>query len=209
MSELADLRNVNYEITSIADVERINLILRRVIEIEKKICDRIDPEIANAYKTHKGLTALKKEELAPILRVKEQINVSLKAWQIKKEQEAKELRDRINKELAEKAEALRLEKLKEAEGKDEWSKELAVEEAESIKADSVDIVACKEAVIPKQEGQYKRSNWKARVVDYNLVPKIYWKIDEKLLDEVAKKEKGQFNIQGVEFYDDFTIVTKV
>lgn len=186
MNELDQIKT-SYEIKSNDDVIRLNLVLRKTIELEKKICDRIDPEIANAYKTHKGLTALKKEELQPILNVKNAINDSLKQWQIKLDNEAKALQEKVNKQLAEQAEQ-------------NWSDE---------KPDTVDLYACKQAVIPKVEGQYKRSNWKARVINAELVPKEFWIINESALDKTAKLTKGEIEIPGVEFYDDFTIVTKM
>jgi hypothetical protein len=207
MNGLNEFNNTNFDIQSEADVVKINLILRRTIEFEKMICDRIDPEIANAYKTHKGLTAMKKEELQPILNVKERCNASLKDWQRKKEAEAKALQDKINADLKAQVEAEKARLLSEA--KDDFSKEIAKEKIEEMKAVQVDLKECQTAVIQKQEGQYKRSNWKAKIVNPDLVPKEFWKIDESMLDKVAKMTKGNQEIPGVEFWDDFTIVTKV
>ena len=152
MGELADLNVTSYEITCEEDLQKLNLILRKIIEMEKKICDRIDPEIANAYKTHKGLTALKKEELQPFLNVKAKINDALKLWQIKKDAEAKALQDKINADLAKKAEEYKQELLQEAESSNEWDKEVLKEKANEIVPQAVDLSACKEAVTEKQQG---------------------------------------------------------
>lgn len=48
---------------------------------------------------------------------------------------------------------------------------------------------------------YRRSNWKARVVDPGKVPREYCQPDQKVLDALAKSSNGQAKIEGVEFYD--------
>lgn len=212
MKNLEELKpeEIKFEITSNEDLTRLNLVLRRIKQSKDKICEKLDPEIANAYKTHKGLTALKKETLKPWEEVETKINNSIKAWHIKQEEEARLLQERINKQLSEQAEALRQQKLKEADEKgSDWSKEIAKEEVKNIVTDTIDLKACKEAVIQKQEGQYKRSNWKAEIIDSNKVPKEFWTIDLQALDVYAKKTKGTIPVEGVRFYDDFTIVTKI
>jgi hypothetical protein len=64
MNEL-ELKEMSYDIKTPEDLSRITLILRRIKEMKDAICKKIDPEISNAYKTHKGLTALKKDTLLP------------------------------------------------------------------------------------------------------------------------------------------------
>lgn len=207
MNELKQLKDTKYEIKSNEDVLRLNVILRRTIELEKKICDRIDPEIANAYKTHKGLTALKKEELQPLLNVKNLINEALKQWQIKKDAEAKALQDKINADLARQVEEQKAKLLSNAT--DEWSQEVAKDKIAEIVVQTVELKECQKAVEVKQEGQYRRSNWKCRVNDFDLVPREYLILNESLVLKLAREQKEAFNIPGLESFDDFTIVTKV
>lgn len=202
-------QNQTFQVSSNEDLVKINTVLRGVKMLQKKVCDELDPEISKAHKTHKGLTELKKKYLKPLEEVEAKITNAIKAWTLKQEEEARLLQERINKDLAEKAEALRQEKLKEAEGADEFTRELVKEQAEEIKNDTVSLEACKEATVVKQDGQYKRSCWKARIINQEIVPKAYWIINEELLDKIAKHSKGQEQIPGVEFWDDFTIVTKI
>lgn len=203
------LEDVNFEISNTEDVNRLTLILRRIKQIKDSICEKIDPRISDAYKAHKGLTALKKETLKPFEDAESKINNSLKQWQIKKDEEARLLKEKLDKELAEQAEKLRLEKLKEAENTDdELLKEIALEKASEIKADTFELKQVQLAVQPKIDGQYKRDNWRAKVVNPDLVPKEFWIVDEKALDRVAKLTKGETEVPGIEFWNDFSIVTK-
>lgn len=187
MNEVLEVnpQEINYQITSVEDLTRINIVLRKIIESEKKISDKLDPEIANAYKTHKGLTALKKTTLEPFVNAREKINQSIKNWHIEQERVAKELQDKINSELKEQA---------------EWK---------DVEPIQVDIKDCIQKVAPKQEGQYKRSNWKARIIDEKLIPRDFLMPNISKLDKFAKANTGLLTVDGVEFYDDFTIVTKV
>lgn len=199
-----------FEITSNEDVEKINIVLRRVIEMIKHVESELNPQIKLAHESHKAAMATKKKLLEPLETVEYNINVALRNWQVKKEAEAKTLQDKINKQLAEAAEEQR--KKVELEAKNatnEWDKEVAVDKLADIKTDSVELAVCKEAIAPKITGQYKKSNWKARVINPELVPDEYWIINESMLDKVAKMTKGEEKINGIEFFDDFTIVTKM
>lgn len=212
MNELEELKpqEVNFSITCDEDKERLTLVLKKCLETRDMICDKLDPRIQEAHKTHKGLTTLRKESLAPWEVVIEKINQSLKGWHVKKEREAIELQQKINKKLAEDAEVIRQQKLKEAELQEsEWSKEVAKEEAHALIPQTVELKDCKEAVSTKIEGQYKRSNWKACVVDEDLVPRIWLMPNMQLLEKRAKELKVEgMTIPGVEFWDDFQIITR-
>jgi hypothetical protein len=55
-----------------------------------------------------------------------------------------------------------------------------------------------------------RANWKARVVDFKLLPDEYKLPNESLLNAYARTHKGEGEIPGVEFYDDriYSVRTK-
>ncbi len=211
ISKIDELKpqEISFEINSEEDLVRLNLVLKKCIECNKKIDEKLDPRIAEANKTHKGLTALKKETKKPWDEVIDKIKLSLKVWYANKEEEAKQLQQKINEDLSKKANEYKEELLQEAANSDEWSAEVLKEKASEIVAQSVELKDCKETIGGKQEGQYKRSNWKARIFDENRIPREYLCPDLKKIDEFAKKYKGELAIQGVEIYDDFSIITKV
>lgn len=211
MSELATInpQEIDFSINSESDLIRLNAVLRGVIETEKNIADKLDPEIANANKTHKGLTALKKSTLEPFVAVRSKINESIKSWYSKKEEEAKKLQEQINLQLAQQAEEVKQKMINDAESLNEWDKEIVKEQSNNVVAVTVEAKDCLQTVLPKQEGQYKRSNWKARVVNEDVLPRAFLIPNEAALNTAAKQEAWRMSgIMGVEFYDDFTIVTK-
>ena len=53
-----------------------------------------------------------------------------------------------------------------------------------------------------------RSNWKARVVDFKLLPDEYKLPNETLLNSFARSTKGTRPIPGVEFYDDRVVTVR-
>jgi len=53
-----------------------------------------------------------------------------------------------------------------------------------------------------------RTNWKARVVDFALLPDEYKLPNEPLLNSFARSTKGERPIPGVEFYDDRVVTMR-
>jgi thioesterase domain-containing protein len=174
----------------------------------KRVTDILDPKIKLAHETHKSLTTMKKEELKPLEEIESKINKAFKDYDVKKQEEARLLQEKINKDLAEQAEALRQKQLKEAENASEWEQEIVKESVAEIKPVAVSIEDCKSTVIQKIDGQHKRSCWRARIINPDLIPKEYWIINESLLDKKAKELKDKFDIPGCESWDDYTFVTK-
>ncbi len=208
-NEIDQISKQSFAISNAEDLLRINAVLKGIKGLKKKIEDELNPEIEKAHKAHKGLTELKKKYLKPLEAVEASINTELKVWTLKQEEEARLLKEKIDADLARKAEEEKKRLLKEADGKDDWAKEVAQEKVQEIIPVTVDLKDCKETIAPKQEGQYKRSNWKARIVDESRIPHNFFIVDEKKLDKYAKEFKELASVTGVEFYDDFTIVTKV
>lgn len=211
-NEINQIQQENKEsfvVNSNEDLIRINAVLRGVKALKKKVTDELDPEIKKANDAHKGLTALRKKHLLPLEEIEDKINSAIKFFTIKQEQEAILLQKKINKDLADKAEAEKKRILEESKQSDEWGAEILKEQASQIVAQTVSKEECIKSVAPKQEGQYKRSNWKARITNEELIPRIWLMPNMQLLEKRAKELKVQgMTIPGVEFYDDFTMVTK-
>lgn len=198
----------SFEIATEHDLLNINEVLRRVKVMIKYVEDELNPQIKKAHEAHKSLNVLKKKHLEPLENVEAKINTSLKNWQLKKDEEASLLQEKINADLAKKAEEYKQELLEEAKEADGWNQELLTEKAHGISPATVDLQDCKVTITPKVEGQYKRSNWKCRIIDWSLIPRELLIPNEKLLNKMAQEQKERFNVQGCESFDDFTVVTK-
>lgn len=198
-----------YEVNSNEDLERLTLVLRGVKGLQGKVKEELDPQVLQAHKAHKGLTELRAKYLNPLQAIEQNINTAIKMWHVKQDAEARLINDRINKELAEEAEKTKQEELKKAmEADSEWEQETALAKAHAIVPVEVKLEDVKSSLLPKQEGQYKRDNWKAKIVDETLIPREYLVVNMPLLNQLAKESKGQLSVQGVECWNDFTIVTR-
>ena len=66
---------------------------------------------------------------------------------------------------------------------------------------------------PKLGGTHVRKTWKARIIDEKKVP-IYFRkhvlrpIDMSKLNDIAKFEEGEAEIEGVEFYQEESVVIR-
>jgi hypothetical protein len=110
--------------------------------------------------------------------------------------EQKRLQDLEDKRVADEKKKLeaRIERAKES-GKTEKVEELEAKKEEVVSA-SVPIIAPQYKV---PEGQSFKDNWKAIVINANLVPREWCIPNEKALNDFAKSTKGTIQIAGIEF----------
>jgi uncharacterized membrane protein YqiK len=80
--------------------------------------------------------------------------------------------------------------------------------AEELKARAQETAAITPVIASSVEsvkGISTKKIWKFRLVDENLIPRMYLIPNEKMLGEVARATKGELKIPGVEFYPEETI----
>ena len=135
-------------------------------------------EIKKAHKIHKDLLVEQKQLTEPLKNAEKIIKNAISEYMKKVEQENKRI---------------------EAERKEE--EELF----------GVAITENKEK--PKLEGTYVRKTWKARIIDEDLVPVKLGKmvirpVDQKALNDIAQVYKGTKKIDGVEFYQEESVVIR-
>ena len=76
-----------------------------------------------------------------------------------------------------------------------------LEKAEAIAAPVVRI----NTAPSKVSGVATRKTWKARVVDFNKVPRKYMLVNTKALDALARATKGNIEVPGVEFFEESSL----
>jgi hypothetical protein len=84
---------------------------------------------------------------------------------------------------------------------------LAVEGAEGTAA-PVDNVMFSLGRAQQPEGITQRTVWKWRVVDFEAVPLGYKLINDKALNEMAKRLKDKASLPGVEFYSEYVTTVR-
>lgn len=182
------------------DAKRASLVLKRIKQLQDTIKQSYASTIDLAHKAHKEAISSRDKHLTPLLDVEKKLKQSLLDYNAKIEAEARERERLANEELAKIAEQRKSEILSKAKNTDdEWEKETLTQEAENVKAISVDV----QKNVLKDEGVdvSVRKTWKAKVIDLDLLPKAYMLVNESLLDKCAKDESFRARgIAGVEFY---------
>ena len=137
----------------------------------------------------------------------------------KEEERLRKIKEEQERVWREKQEALRKEAERlENEGKSKEAMKALIEaEKAKIKADeraaqaeeiSVPVPVL-ESKVEKMAGLSTRTIWKFRITDSNKIPRQYLIPNEKMLGDVAKTTKGSLQIDGVEFYSEEILSSKI
>jgi len=193
---------------------------RQQISVRKRELDNERKEmVAPALQIQRSLNDKFKEPLAELDRIKGSCDKLLLEWTREQERIAREAEQaRLKKEQEEREaeeariEAERLAQL--AETEDEVLEAQAAVEESIERTDSV-----RQQVVPKapeKTGQVtgtqgakvsKVDNWKYRIVDINAVPEEFLRppeerVNKLALNKVAKSQKGEAEVAGIEFYNE-------
>lgn len=145
---------------------------------------------------------LRKEAEAEERRQREIKEKQEREWR-EKEEKARKEREAAEREAAKaKSEKARKEaEERAAKAEAEQMKAARMAEERRIEAASVQVVAPIVApTVSKVAGVSTRKDWKARVVNPDLIPRDYLMVDESKLNKVAAATKGSLSIPGVQMY---------
>ena len=177
----------------------------------------VAPAKEAAHKAHRAICTMESTVDAPLANLELRLKAGIKEYERREEQARRAEEERIREELRKAQEA---QALKDAE---EATLNAAIEAEE--KGDVKTAEAILDAPIPqvpvyvppvivpstvtKQAGISSRENWKARVINPDLVPREFLMVDTQRLNAYAKAMKAQARVPGVEFYDDKSIAVRV
>jgi hypothetical protein len=91
------------------------------------------------------------------------------------------------------------------------AKEAAQAKADELrsKAEVVSVITpIVESKVEGVAGMTMKDNWRFRIVDVEKIPREYMTPDEKLIGSIGRATRGQKKIEGVEFYNEKTIVSR-
>ncbi len=206
------------------DREAVSKNVQNARFIKSRVVKFFEEMKANAYKTWKGICSMEKGYTDKCDEYEKVANQKILAYDdaIRVEQErlareADEKRQAEEKARQDAEAARRLAEDAEDESTVQERETLLREaaEAEQKAADERAAVeqAQRQTFVKRETGETVRTTWKARVIDIEKVPRFYMIPNQSMLDAVAKSNKdqikaGQFKIEGVEFFEDRTIVRK-
>lgn len=145
-----------------------------------------------------------------ILKQAEEITKKV-ALTYQQEQEKKRREDEARlQELARREEERKRKALEERAVKAEEKGNLGKAEELRQKAEEVSVpIPIIASQVPKIEGVVIKTLWKYRIIDPNLVPREYLVINEKMLQQIATATKGTLKVDGVEFYSEENISSRI
>lgn len=193
---------LSLEINTREDYVKASEILKEIKRRIKTIDDRLEPEKAKAYAAYQGWLNLIKELKGPYLEKEMEIKGHMLSWDREQEHIRREAEEKAREEARRIAEEekLRMAIAVEATGEKEI--------AETILNSPVEVPPI---IIPrpeKVEGISSRGTWKFKVVDPDLVPREFLKIDDVKLGQYGRAMKESARVPGVEFYLEKSIAAR-
>ena len=193
-------QSLTIEVVSKQSLDNATACIKGIKSLQNNVKESFDPIIDQAHKSHKEAINQRDKYLKPLLDIEKRFKQAILNYTLKLEAEQRE-RERIaNEQLAKVAEEVRDRVMLEmSETNNCWNKELLKEQAESIKPITVEV----QKMVVESAGLSIRKTWKARVIDFELVPREYLLLNEPLLNGQAKiEEVRKTGISGIEFYEE-------
>ena len=171
-------------------------IQKKIKEVEAEKKKMTDP----LEQSKKAIIDFFRPALEKLTAVKSLINSNGLVFYEKQERIRAEAQRKLQEEAAEKQRILD-EKIaqKQAEGKN-------TDKLESKKAEIITPVL--QSNVTKVSGTYVKETWKAKVIDFKLLPDEYKIANQMALDGIAKATKGSINIPGVVMEVEKSIVNR-
>src|SRR6516164_11053791 len=148
---------------------------------EKAVDLYADADIQDATERLNRLRIAKMKLLQPLVLVRDKVRGSRKAWEEAERRAAEAEEERLQDEA---------QKAREKEVNAQLRKgEIGKREAEQLKLE-VPKVTVKPS-IPTMSGVQSRRNWTFEIVNENLIPERFWRIDEQAIGEMVRKTKDK------------------
>ena len=187
----------DHEHYGVADTARING--KDHIKIIEEL---LDPHIARAFETHRGLTGDKKRLIEPVKQGRKLIGEKMEVWDAEIRKKAQEEEAKLRKRAQEEAEKEEAKRLRE-EAK-ELKKEGDTAGAEALREEAknpvVDPVSINESLLPSTpETKTKyRNDWSIEVIGKKYVPFEYLEVNEAMILKMVRATKGKVAVPGVQ-----------
>ena len=180
------------------DYVEAGVLWKAIKELKDKVNETFKPIIEKAHAAHKEALAQKAKIFDPLEMAGRTVKGVMESWD--REQEAiRQAEERRLREIARKEEEeRRLQEAIEAEANGEKDK------AEDILKEEIYIppVILAKATPKASGGPVYRTIWKFRIINADLIPKMYMQPDEIKIGGVVRAMKGQTQIPGIEVYSE-------
>lgn len=183
-------------------------LLKGIKALRQKIAETFDPHIARAFQAHRALTKEKNDAEAPLTAAERVIKEALVGYDQAQERlrRIEEARLREEARLAEEQRVIEQAAAMETEGQ-ECGDEALVAEAHELISQPIQAppIAPVARATPKVAGITMRKVWRYRVVNANVIPRQYLKVDEPKIASVVRALGRDAKIPGIEVYEEQTV----
>lgn len=194
-----------------ADYAEAGTALQRIKEVEDKIGEFFDSDIAKANELHKSLTGKKKAMLDPLIRAKGEIKNARIAFSTEQDRLRQVEQDKLDKaardEEAKKKAALD-KKIEKAEAKGDTAS------VDALQQQKEQVVVLAPQAAPRVEqvaGIAQSRTWKASVTDFKALveavaqgkaPLGLLEVNQAALNSLARATKGMETTPGVKYFEE-------
>lgn len=175
----------------------------------KLVENKLGPSKKKSYEAYQEILKLMKSLIDPPEAAKKILSGRAYAWQRSEEERKRKKAEEARRQAEEEAFQKRV---IEEEARLAAAERLAnngmQEQAEEMLAAPIEIEVAEVAPVApkvKVEGASTRENWRGKVIDENLIPRIYMMPDLVKLNQVTKSLKGETRIPGWEVWDAGTV----
>ena len=198
-------------------LQKANEMLTGIKALRKEIVNTFKPIKQAIDNSKKEVLEKERKHDAPLAEAQDWLSAQMSNYYTEQEKIRKAEEDRL-REIARKQEQERIEAERKADEERRIQEALNAEasgnkeEAEAILKEEFipEPVFTPEPIVPqstpKLQGTTFRENWKFRISDPMKVPRKYLKVDEVMIGQVVRAEKGRANIPGVDIYCEKTTV---
>lgn len=163
------------------------------VAFEKKIKASCDPIVDFTNKAHKSATTQRNEFLAEVVEAKGLYGRKMADYQAEQEKAQRLLRQEEEDRIA-------AEKAKNIEAAKEMEEAGNFPAAKVILQDNFDLKVNLPSAAPKLAGTYFVDVWKWEVTNLDEVPRMYFMLNEQMLNGTVKSLKANANIPGIRVF---------
>jgi len=180
------------------DYEAAGDFLATLREAKDAVNSRLAEPVRKAYEAHRALKGLQNDLLKPIERAEQVVKLTMGAYvqeRQRREDEERRQREEEARREQEKARQQEMKKLRQSGH---------VEEARQLKKEPLPTPVI-ETKAPPLQGPPPRKQWQWRLINVNVVPREFLKLDEAKIGQYVRAMKETADIPGIEVYSTTTV----
>lgn len=169
---------------------------------KKQVNETFDPIVQKAHAAWQEAINQRKKFMTPLEMAELNVKTKVSQWRIDEERKRREEEDRLQANAKREADERAIAEAQSLE--DNGEKELAAMVLEEAAAAPAPVVVAP-STVPKQDGIAKKTTWKFRIVNEELIPREYMVPSEMKIGAVVRSQKQLTKIPGVQAFPEESV----